>query len=766
MNIAKHLTTQLEKANKLIFAQQYTKALEILNAIICDKEGSQFLLAHLRYIELATRLDQTDKIRADYLKKIQLSQLDVATGQLCIALIEQHAKTLSPANSINKYLDIMKDHGESAAAFYGIGLSLEAENHYDRAIYNYQQSIQKDSNWYPSYFGLSQIYYRLNDSPVGDQYFYLFEGLAPYNLYGNINTHRRLSEEFLNNKQYDEAKKSITSLSEWWLSNQKIIPNEILILESLSLAHIAELEAHDEEKSTQIIRLNFLLDKILTDQTCSRDTLFFLAKFFKEFHRPDLLLKSYERILTDREQNPTEIQTIGSELLAEHNPKETEKLFKSAYASHPDNPDIRYYLLASRLQIAKVDLDYYFKIKNIVTDSVEKNNNHNESLKYLNKILTIYKDDPDIHNLIANIHLNSGNVIEAALHLKKMYELDKKSTISSLNYAAFLISSRQLEIAKQLFDEIEESGVPNKNIEYLLLKAKFFEQLKDYENAAIYAKKALENDPWDIKALSQIIRYHLQANENNKKVEDPTKIFDFNNMNANDWKVFDDTTESLVQSHHYDIAYVRGKFRLLSNHGHSNHILDLVRIGEKFNLSKSISDILKLLNTNLDSPWLYWALGFLYKEMGSLETAETWFQHLIDDQSLPFELKIQVHIDLSETYLWRNIKLEKVIAYAQVVEGVQTEQAERAKLIMAHAYLKLGQVRIAQTCLDEISKPESNLEKTYLQGLLFYRDGSIQKAKEIWKPLLTIKAQKIKEHWIKKEIFDFYFEEKSYMKNN
>ncbi len=207
MNIAKHLTNQLEKANKLIFAQQYSKALEVLSALISAKDGSKYLLAHLRYIELATRLDQTDKILADYLKKIKLSQLDIATGQLCIALIEQHAKILSPANSISKYLDIIRDHGESAVAFYGIGLSLEAENQYDRAIYNYQQSIKKDSNWYPSYFGLSQIYYRLNDSPIGDQYFYLFEGLAPYNLYGNINTHRKLSEEFLANKQYDEAKK-------------------------------------------------------------------------------------------------------------------------------------------------------------------------------------------------------------------------------------------------------------------------------------------------------------------------------------------------------------------------------------------------------------------------------------------------------------------------------------------------------------------------------------------------------------------------------
>ena len=138
---------------------------------------------------------------------------------------------------------------------------------------------------------------------------------------------------------------------------------------------------------------------------------------------------------------------------------------------------------------------------------------------------------------------------------------------------------------------------------------------------------------------------------------------------------------------------------------------------------------------------------------------------LINKSTLPETLRLRVNLDLSDSYVWRGIHLQKALGYLKIVKDTESEQTESAKLVMAHALLKLGEVRAARDCLKTLKGSHRSLESAYLQGLLLYRDGSIQKAKAVWKPLLTAKALSIKDHWIKKEILDFYFQGKSYMQS-
>src|SRR5690606_694630 len=124
---------------------------------------------HVRRIELASMLKKLDQLRDSYIKDMHRFS-SPAVGQLCIALAEQHGEFVSPAESVGIFQDIIKKGGPAAAAYYGIGYGMEAQGSYDRAIYNYEQSLNADPNWYLSYFGLSQIYYQQGDDTKGDHF--------------------------------------------------------------------------------------------------------------------------------------------------------------------------------------------------------------------------------------------------------------------------------------------------------------------------------------------------------------------------------------------------------------------------------------------------------------------------------------------------------------------------------------------------------------------------------------------------------------------
>jgi len=89
----------------------------------------------------------------------------------------------------------------------------------------------------------------------------------------------------------------------------------------------------------------------------------------------------------------------------------------------------------------------------------------------------------------------------------------------------------------------------------------------------------------------------------------------------------------------------------------------------------------------------------------------------------------------------------------------------RAITVLAHAYLKQGNIRQAQTYLEQVDR-ERDIEAVFLMGLVHYRNGSRRDANQIWKPLITVRSESLRFHNIKQEILRYYFEGSPYLKGD
>ena len=67
--LAANIKNVLEKANKLIFIKQYEKADKILSTAINSSQFENYLILHLRRIELAVKLQNIHYLKKQYLKK-------------------------------------------------------------------------------------------------------------------------------------------------------------------------------------------------------------------------------------------------------------------------------------------------------------------------------------------------------------------------------------------------------------------------------------------------------------------------------------------------------------------------------------------------------------------------------------------------------------------------------------------------------------------------------------------------------------------------
>ena len=148
-----HFQHELEEANKLIFIRNYDAAKEILTRLLAEHKTS--LLLHLRYIELEVKLGEVDNLHSFYQQ--QENALVREAGKV---MIEQFSGKHTPPALIKRCRALIKKHGESAFAWYGIAFNQERMGDYDRAVSSYEKSLDLDPDWYPSYFGLSQICYQ------------------------------------------------------------------------------------------------------------------------------------------------------------------------------------------------------------------------------------------------------------------------------------------------------------------------------------------------------------------------------------------------------------------------------------------------------------------------------------------------------------------------------------------------------------------------------------------------------------------------------
>ena len=759
----------LEEANKYIFVRRYDKAWRILCKMLEEKEFAGDLLLHLRRIELASKIGKVDELHKIYKEAIE-RHAENPVPALALTLLEQHNEIITANDAIEMFQQIMQRIGPHPAAYYGIGFSMEIMGNLERARLNYEQCAAINPSWYPAYFGLSQIFYQLKDEKAGDRYFYMFEEIAPYNVYGNFTTHRKLAIEFLEREMHREAQTAITTLSEWWVGNRGTCPTEVLVYEALFVAKVLDAEGKGQEAEEQRIKARMFAEQMRDDQNVTENILFFSAKTFEEFGDVAMAVALYQAILRREFSNPAMVQQIGNQFLSTGQYQLAQEVFAEAYKYHPDSPDVRFCLLVGQLKMAKVNVEEYLILKERLRQTSKQGSDKMEVLSVVHGLLDIWAEDPEVHASAGDLYQSLGNIDRARVHYESMIHFDPASRVSLLKYAGFEMHFGNLERGKAALDAIDASSQLTKAqvAEVYWLRAAYYYRSTQYDKARLQLATVVKLDPWNISYLVLDLLSHakiLQLDETMGEQDPVLSKLENNSEGDLDWQKFDACTDKIMEMHYYEMAYNRQKLHFLYTMGDEKMLERLTSIGGCYNPVQASYDFLRLLNTNFDSSQIYWALGIFAVEGWQLETACHWYEQALLYPGISPLAKAQVYLDTADCYVWRNIQIPKAIEYAKLSLELGYKDLPKAYRILAHAYLRLGQIREAQKFLVETASGDSP-EMIYLRGLVHYRNGALHKAKELWKPLLTLASQNLRFHHIKQEIMKYYFDQAPYLEVN
>jgi tetratricopeptide (TPR) repeat protein len=764
----KAIEQKLEEINKLIFVKRYSEAEKRLDALVDSADGKDELLIHIRRIELGSMLKKLDRLKTQYIKNLKKNTGDL-TSELCLSFIEQQEDNPNHGELVNTFQEVMRQHGQLAAGYYGIGFSLEQQGNYERAVYNYEKCVAIDTSWYIAYFGLSQIYYQMGDEKKGDHFFFQFEQAAPYYVYGNFETHRKLCQEFLERDLYADAEQAIQSLTEWWQENKGTCPTEIQIYEMLAMSRISKAQGDQVQADTRKNRGLGMALLSLDDSSTPESVLYFIAKVLEEFDEYKLSVQFYKRILQKSDGDPALVQKIGGQFLSLGEYQTAKELFEEAYASHPENPDIRFCLLVANLKLAGVNVEEYLIGRERLRQLVDGGDKV-ELLALLHSLLAKFTADPDVQGHIADVYLRLGNTDRSERHYENMYRIDGRNRQTALKYASFVMQYRDpdkaMEILKNINDQIDLSTESQAEIYWL--KANYFFRKKEYRDSLTLLLKVLAIDPWNVSYLVQEILNLIQVARVDEEFRQPDAMLA--TITTVDeakviWTEYDLKTKWFADQHEYELVYARQKLRYLYADGSETTLKSLVGAASKHDPVRATYDLLRLLNTNFDSPNIYWALGTLYKEQWQLETAAVWFEQMLIHPSLPAKEKAKAYIELADCYVWQNKQIPKAIEYAKLAIDLDGERDPSNLRVLAHAHLRSGQVRQAKLYLEQ-ADIDNDHEARYLQGLVQYRNGMNKQANDLWKPLLTVRSESLRFHNIKQEVLKYYFEGAPYLKAN
>ncbi|MBC7660466.1 MAG: hypothetical protein H7249_12280 [Chitinophagaceae bacterium] len=756
---------KLTEANKCIFVKDYDQAEALIEELVKSPEHGNDLLIHLRRIELASKVDKLDSLVESYSQQSAENPSNL-TIKLAHLFAEQHTDNLTNKEALERYLTLLQTEGPNAGIFYGIGYCYEVESNLDRSRRAYEQCLNIDSSWHPAYFGLSQVYYQLGDEKKGDQYFSHFEELAPYNVYGNFETHRKLSLEFAEREDFESAEVAIRTLSEWWIESKGFAPSEIQLFERFASAKIAEIDGDDVTATGRRHQGRLVAHKILEDEESSESILYFAAKVLEEFAELTLALEMYRRILKAEITNPEMVQKIGAQFVSLGEFNIAKDIFEEAYKIHPDQPEIRFCLMVVRLKLAKVNVEDYLASRETLKRLIEEDGDRTEIMSLLMAMTAKYNQDPEVQGHMADVFVDLGHKDKARRHFEKMYELDSYSRYSTLKYASFLMQHQDADLAKQLLEKINDPQnlTPDELCELNWLNATYEFRKTNYESAMSRLHKLIEGEPWSLTYLLLEVRCLSEM----AKIKHDFLVYDeaLERLMAGDeenpnWGVYDAQTESLRKARCNELVFVRAKLRYLYTEGDEASVKMLTQAAATFNAQQSIFELLKLLNTNFDSPNIYWALGVLFREIWQLETASMWFDQMLLHAKVDNSQRARAYLELADCFCWRGINLEKAIEYTKLSQDLGLRSDKRTMRILAHGYLKLGKAQQADVFLqDTVSNDDP--EVIYLRGLVCYRNGATEEANTIWKPLLTYPVETLRVHHIKQEIMKYYFDKQPY----
>lgn len=748
---------RLEEANKLIFVRCYVEAKAILEKIL-RQHRTNFLI-HMRYIELAVKLNEIEEV-----KKSLRSHHSVQVRETCAAMISQLSEEHAPLLSISQYQELIKKYGESACAYYGIGYNLEKMGDYDRAITNYEKSLLLDPEWYPSYFGLSQIYYQKKFWQEGDQFFYLFEQIAPYDVYGNFETHRKLSQDFFQQKRYDEAQEAINCLVEWWLESQHTCPPEVLLYKYLHQVKVEQARGNEEQATSTNKQAVEHLNAILDSDKISNESLLFVVRACKEFDLDEYVYDIYIQLI-ESGKNKHLMREINDYYYSKGKIELAVKIFEYAYACDPNDETVKLRLLVSRLQLHEVNVEDYLSDREKLKQMIMAGSDRLELLNLLHAMLIKFDGDPEVYQELGTLYDDMNATDKAEFYFRKMHYLDSDSSSVLLTYAAFFLKHKKNEQGYTLLQNITADRLSTEQkTKFFTLQAKYYADQHDFNQADKFIKQAVRINPWQVPCLISEIFYLTNICYKQKKI----KAMDRNIVNLYENLDFDQnnfwmTTKILARDKLYYLAYVRAKLYFLYQKT-SESLQDLIIIACMFDPNWAIQDFSKLLNTNYDSPLVLYALGIFSKECWQHETACMWFDLALRRADLSPALQGDIYLELADCYVWRDQDLDTAVEYAHSAMKGSISRNERAARVLGHAYLKRGDLQMAEGYLRHIVNMADDDEVGYLMGLLEYRRGSDNMAFELWEVILRKESENLRLHHIKQEVLKFYTPKSHHLK--
>jgi tetratricopeptide (TPR) repeat protein len=765
-NVKEHL----EFANKLIFVKKYDEAERVLREALTSPDGAFSPMLHLRRIELMSLLGRLPELKRIY-ASTETTAENTALIESCAILTEVFMNPGESGSNLARLQRHSQEHGASELVFFAMGYCAEQSGEYQRAKAFYEQCISLDPQWYPGVFGLSQVCYNLGDDQHGDQYFHQFELMAPYNVYGNFETHRRLSNEFVQLSRYDDAALAIQTLSQWWHENKGFIPPEIQIFEHLATGQILNLKGDrgGSRKSRTIAQA--LAEEMISGSNGDENALYFVARVLTEFGEDSLAFEAYKKVLKVAGNNPSVVQKVGSHFLGSGEFDAALELFEHAYEQHPNNPEIRFCLLVARLKKSGVNVEEYL----IGRERIRQLADHGDRVEFLsllNALNARFPEDWDVHFHLADLYLKMGHEQKAGHHYSRMFALDPKGQASRLKYAHFLMEHGEPESAMDILRSIEApvGALNDVDAEVQWLKAVYYERKSEWSSSLEMLQPLVARDPWNITYLVHEVLCLTGARDGESAVKAAQdhwarKLTSGEETRVN-WIEFSRDTAALSSQHAYQLAYARAKLQFLYMRGSEHSLRGVVKEACAFDASRGAKELLKLINTNFDHPSVYWGLGLLYKELWQLEVASMWFELTLGLGAIDDKLRGLVYLDLADSYIWRNVNLPKAVEYVKLALDFAARGGNpdhRAMMIMGHGLLRQGQVRLAQSYLDQMRGMSELFEVQYLLGLLHYRNGHPTRANEIWKPLLKFRTEQMRDYRIKQEILRYYFDKATYI---
>lgn len=754
---------KLEAANKLIFVRRYDEAERVLAESLLIPNCSQEPLVHLRRIELSSLLGRLPELREQYLAENRRDSSHFS--RLCLALVQLF---MNPGEReiVAELQALLQEHGASAPLYFAMGYAAEQAGNMERARTFYDQSIAMEPDWYPSLFGLSQVFYSLGDDKKGDQYFHQFELMAPFNVYGNFETHRRLSQEFFKDGRFDDAERAIQALTNWWVDNKGFAPGEIQVYENLATSKLSAARGITGEAEERRERARAMARELIAGGTADENVLYFVARVLSEFGEQEIAFHAYKQVLKIAGGNASVVQKVGSHFLGAGEFAAAEELFEHAYQQHPDNPEIRFCLLVARLKTAGVGVEEYLIARERLRTLVDQGDRA-ELLGILNALMQKFPNDWDVHFHLAELFAKMGHTQKAGQHFTRMYELDPLGQASRLRYANFLMQQGQAENAMAILDLIQMSGgqLSDSEAEVQWLKCSYYDRKQDWEMCGEMLRPLLDRDPWNITYLIQEIANLTGMKYGTEAVRSAAEQW-VGRLSAGEetkvnWQEFATESRRIAEDHAYALAYARRKLQFLYMRGNESALRGVVSSACTHDAAKGARDLMRLLNTNFDVPAVYWGLGLLYKELWQLEVASMWFEHTLQMPGLDNRVRGLVYVDLADSYTWRNANLPKAVEYCRLALDVGERgsvEEHKVMLVMAHALLRQGQARQAAAFIEQLQTQSDDYELLYLAGLVQYRNGHPRQANEIWKPLLKFRTEQMRDHKIKQEILRYYFE--------